>query len=146
MSTLNGFRWFMSVFAPLIVVVAIFSLIINIEDEFFLSIKRSNFYLYLLIHGIEMAITFMIFVVMSCLIAPSPKKSAAIIVAAISLTFLITLFYLAHNENTLSIMSLAAFIGVFFGLAIGVVVSRVLFKNKGWNVIKELEPEPAEQY
>ena len=146
MSTLNGFRWFMSIFAPLIVVVAIFSLIINIEDEFFLSIKGSNFYLYLLIHGIEMAITFMIFVVTSCLIAPSPKKNAAIIVAGISLTFLITLFYFARSENTLSIISLSAFIGVFFGLAIGVVVSRVLFKSRGWNAIKEVGSEPVEQY
>jgi hypothetical protein len=143
------FRWIVAIAVPLLIAFGMLVFYKDFEVGVLRGIKKSNRNLYLLVHALENAFIFFTYIILTCIFSLKPKKYGLIVAVATEGVGIILLLWFAKsrlfaiNPNDILIVSLTSMIA---GLALGVVASLALFKNRGWDVIKEVEPEPAEQY
>jgi hypothetical protein len=92
----------------------------------------------LIIRALYLAVLYMSYIMLGCLIAPAPKKYSALIMAILGATPVILVLGGGYLDGTVTLVSFAAFAGFTAGLIIGILMSYFIFKNKGWNVNKSV--------
>jgi hypothetical protein len=77
-----------------------------------------------------------LFVFLSCLFTPSPKKYAGLISVLVSLALVASSLYLHFTDKYYEGINIRFFIyygGIFSGILVGFYTSYEVFKNRGWS-------------
>lgn len=103
------------------------------------------FNLHFLIHGVDLIFVYSSYVLLCCSLAPSPRKYGILITftggALVMYAGLRSLWIHQQWPKGPKMIIVSTLIFIIIGLAIGVILSFKILKNKGWSVNKEVVHE-----
>ncbi len=142
---MNLLRWFFGILLALISSIGFLALCVYLKD--FHRVYELNYeYRFGWIYNmIFTALALMLFVLLSSLFCPVPKKKSALIavfialsLVVISLCFNFSEIFHRHRINTRAIIYYQC---VISGILAGFFVSYFAFRHKGWDLQKKVEPD-----
>jgi hypothetical protein len=129
---MNLARYILGIALAFILYVALVIFFVECTDSFLL--RNLNYKIYLVIHSLQIISNGSLFVFLSCLFVPSPKKYAAVITLVSFFVIAILGLYVQYTEYRMQItaMLICSYASLFLGGGIGLIFSYYRFRNKGW--------------